>query len=165
MTDKKISRRDAMKILGAAIGVAALANLPSKWDKPELAQGVLPAHARQSAAVVPVAVVPVAAVVATSLICGGGSGYMGPDNRTETIADGIVYADVTPAVAGISVAYSYILTGNVTVPVLPVSGVWLTDASGRAGCPTFNVDVVTSGNVIFTLSSGGHSCTQLLGFV
>jgi hypothetical protein len=49
MTEKKLSRRDAMKILGAAIGAAALANLPSKWDKPELAQGVLPAHARQSA--------------------------------------------------------------------------------------------------------------------
>ena len=51
MTEKKISRRDAMKILGAAIGAAALANLPSKWDKPELAQGVLPAHAQQSVAV------------------------------------------------------------------------------------------------------------------
>jgi hypothetical protein len=48
MTNKKLSRRDAMKILGAAIGAAALANLPSKWDKPELLSGVLPAHARQS---------------------------------------------------------------------------------------------------------------------
>jgi hypothetical protein len=50
MTEKKLSRRDAMKILGAAIGAAALADLPSKWDKPELLSGVLPAHARQSVA-------------------------------------------------------------------------------------------------------------------
>ena len=51
MTEKKLSRRDAMKLLGAAIGAAALANLPSKWNTPELAAGVLPAHARQSAVV------------------------------------------------------------------------------------------------------------------
>jgi hypothetical protein len=48
MTEKKISRRDAMKLLGAAIGAAALSTLPSKWSTPELAAGVLPAHARQS---------------------------------------------------------------------------------------------------------------------
>jgi hypothetical protein len=45
---KKLSRRDAIKLLGAATGAAALANLPSKWSKPELATGVLPAHAQQS---------------------------------------------------------------------------------------------------------------------
>lgn len=50
MTEKKISRRDAMKLLGAAVGAVALANLPSKWNTPELAAGVLPAHARQSGA-------------------------------------------------------------------------------------------------------------------
>ncbi len=48
MTVKKISRRDAMKLLGAAIGAAALSTLPSKWNTPELVAGVLPAHARQS---------------------------------------------------------------------------------------------------------------------
>ena len=48
MSVKKISRRDAMKLLGAAIGGAVLSTLPSKWNTPELAAGVLPAHARQS---------------------------------------------------------------------------------------------------------------------
>ena len=48
MSEKKLSRRDAMKLLGAAVGAAALANLPSKWNTPELAAGVLPAHAQQS---------------------------------------------------------------------------------------------------------------------
>lgn len=45
---KKLSRRDALKILGAAAGATVLANLPSKWTKPELAAGVLPAHAQTS---------------------------------------------------------------------------------------------------------------------
>ena len=45
---KKISRRDAMKILIAVAGGTALANIPSKWTKPGLAVGVLPAHAQTS---------------------------------------------------------------------------------------------------------------------
>ena len=49
MTDqKKISRREAIKLLGAAAGASVLANLPSKWSKPELTGGVLPAHAQVS---------------------------------------------------------------------------------------------------------------------
>jgi len=47
-TEKKLSRRDAMKILGAAIGATALAALPSEWDKPALAASELPKHAQQS---------------------------------------------------------------------------------------------------------------------
>ena len=46
--NKKLSRRDAIKLLGAAAGAAALANLPSKWSKPELVSGVLPAHAQST---------------------------------------------------------------------------------------------------------------------
>ena len=45
---KKITRRDAIKLLGAAVGATALANLPSKWSKPELISGVLPVHAQTS---------------------------------------------------------------------------------------------------------------------
>jgi len=45
---KKLSRRDAIKLLGAATGASLLANLPSKWNKPELTGGVLPAHAQTS---------------------------------------------------------------------------------------------------------------------
>ena len=47
--NKKLSRRDAIKLIGAAAGAAALANLPSKWSKPEVINGVLPAHAQTSA--------------------------------------------------------------------------------------------------------------------
>ena len=45
---KKLSRRDAIKLLGAAVGATALANLPSKWSTPELVSGVMPAHAQTS---------------------------------------------------------------------------------------------------------------------
>ena len=45
---KNLSRRDALKLLGAAAGATVLANLPAKWSKPSLASGVLPAHAQTS---------------------------------------------------------------------------------------------------------------------
>ena len=51
MTDKpskQLSRRDALKLLGAAAGASVLANLPSKWSTPRSVAGVLPAHAQTS---------------------------------------------------------------------------------------------------------------------
>src|SRR5258705_9050996 len=45
---RKLSRRDAIKLLGAATGATVLANLPAKWDTPEAVSGVLPAHAQTS---------------------------------------------------------------------------------------------------------------------
>jgi len=45
---KKLSRRDAIKVLGAAAGASVLANIPAKWSKPSVAGGVLPAHAQTS---------------------------------------------------------------------------------------------------------------------
>jgi hypothetical protein len=47
-TTPKLTRRDALKVLGAAAGASALANLPSKWRTPVLTAGVLPAHAQSS---------------------------------------------------------------------------------------------------------------------
>lgn len=45
---KKLTRRDAIKLLGAVAGASMLANLPAKWSKPSLMSGVLPAHAQTS---------------------------------------------------------------------------------------------------------------------
>lgn len=45
---KKLSRRDSIKLLGAVTGATVLANLPTKWNTPEIASGVLPAHAQTS---------------------------------------------------------------------------------------------------------------------
>ena len=47
-TKKQISRRDAMKLLAAAVGAATIANLPPEWIKPGLETGVLPVHAQTS---------------------------------------------------------------------------------------------------------------------
>ena len=46
--DNGLSRRDALKLLGAAAGASVLANLPSRWSTPQLTAGVLPAHAQTS---------------------------------------------------------------------------------------------------------------------
>jgi len=47
MTDQnKLSRREAIKILGAATGASLLANLPSKWSRPEVTGSPLPAFAQ-----------------------------------------------------------------------------------------------------------------------
>ncbi len=45
---KKVSRRNALKILAAAAGATTLANIPGQWIKPVLRAGVLPAHAQTS---------------------------------------------------------------------------------------------------------------------
>lgn len=45
---EKLSRRDALKVLIAATGAAALANVPDRWIKPDMNVGVLPAHAQTS---------------------------------------------------------------------------------------------------------------------
>ena len=45
---KKLSRREAIKLLGTATGASLLANLPSKWSRPELSGGSIPAHAQTS---------------------------------------------------------------------------------------------------------------------
>ena len=45
---KKLNRRDAIKLIGAAAGASVLANIPAKWSKPSFVSGVLPAHAQTS---------------------------------------------------------------------------------------------------------------------
>jgi len=47
-TNKKLSRREAIKIVGTAAGASLLANIPAKWSRPELTGGNLPAHAQIS---------------------------------------------------------------------------------------------------------------------
>jgi len=44
----KLSRREAIKILGAATGASLLANIPAKWSKPEVTGSTLPAFAQTS---------------------------------------------------------------------------------------------------------------------
>jgi hypothetical protein len=136
MTDKKISRRDAMKVLGAAIGAAALANLPSKWDTPELAQGVLPAHARQSNVVVRTLVA--GADVSNADFC---------HFVTSTVA-------ITLPTAGILLRYVVTTSANVIIEApIPPTGTVATDAAGHASL-VVDIDQDNSSNthVIVTVT-------------
>jgi|CXWL01.1.fsa_nt_gi hypothetical protein len=111
---KEISRRDAMKILGAAIGAVALANVPSKWNTPELAAGVLPAHAQTS----------VGAHTLTPGPDDPAANYCFPLNSTVTITPptpGILMRYVITTSPGVLITSPAALTG--TVP---------TDGSGIA---------------------------------
>jgi len=115
MTDKKISRRDAMKVLGAAIGATALANLPSKWNTPELAQGVLPAHARQSN------------VVGRTLVAGV------DDPAANFCWPVISTVAITLPTAGILLRYVVTTSAGVIIDSpIPPTGTVATDAAGNA---------------------------------
>lgn len=125
MTDSKpnkISRRDAIKILTAAAGAAALANLPSQWSKPGLEVGVLPAHAQTS--VLRVLQPPPAAVL------------IPPVSACYDGQEVLLTALISPPDSGILLQYalSYVVTGpggSITSPA-PLTGSTPTDASGQA---------------------------------
>jgi hypothetical protein len=46
-----LSRRQALKVIAAAVGVTSLNSLPARWQAPVIEVGALPAHAQSSAAV------------------------------------------------------------------------------------------------------------------
>jgi len=115
MTDlknKKISRRDAIKLLGAAVGASALANLPSKWSKPSFARGVLPVHAQTS-------------VMLDSIQSCSGA-ILCPDSFLGESVSVIILSGT----AGISMTYNITTNGNTLLG--PATGTVLTDATGTA---------------------------------
>ena len=119
---KKISRRDAIKLLGAVTGATVLANLPSKWSTPELASGVLPAHAQTSSSLLSI------------LSCGGDVNCQPLGVLTSSAAT------ISQALGGVSM--NYVITNN-TGGIIEVDGVAQigaiipgtasTNASGVAG--------------------------------
>jgi hypothetical protein len=134
MTEKKISRRDAMKILGAAIGGAALSTLPPQWSKPALAASQLPAHARQSA---------VAGYQIDSVLISAD-----PNNPTNyCFGSFIARATITPPVRDIVLSYAITLDGgvaNITDPV-PPNGQVATDNNGQA---SVNITLAVGGGML-----------------
>ena len=120
MTEKKISRRDAMKILGVAVGAAALSTLPSKWNTPELVAGVLPAHARQSGG--PIGPICAGPIVRTSfgVFANPGASLVGAltANITDANFDGCAFTQMTFAWEGNPVP-----AGGTNVQVTLVGGV------------------------------------------
>jgi len=117
----KISRRDALKILTAATGAAALANLPPSWSKPGVEVGVLPVHAQTS--VLHILQDPPPAELLDS-----------PDACFDGQNIGLT-AVISPPTAGILLRYALTYTvtgpnGSITAPV-PPTGTLSTNASGQ----------------------------------
>lgn len=136
MTAQKLSRREALKLLAAATGAAALTTLPPAWSKPALQVGVLPAHAQTSLLhILSVPVLPAEI-----------------DLGQSYCDDGIIIrftAVITPPTAGIQLQYA--LTYNATgaagsiIDPSPTTGTLTTNASGQA-----SIDVtVLPGNPFF----------------
>jgi hypothetical protein len=90
-----------MKVLGAAVGAAALSTLPSKWNTPELAADVLPASARQSGAI----------IVGTHT-------FVSPThagNGTHPDASAGSFPTITPNDDNISRSFTITTTGGITI--------------------------------------------------
>ncbi|MBI5962596.1 MAG: twin-arginine translocation signal domain-containing protein [Chloroflexi bacterium] len=141
-SSKEISRRDAMKILAAVAGAAALANLPSKWSKPELVEGVLPAHAQTSTILHTLAAGPDAPI---------DSNVEQPPITVNSTAT------ITPPTPGIVLRYSVVLSGELSgmeaidSPV-PLIGTIPTNGSGMATLPVTYSNVWDGVNITVTWS-------------
>lgn len=123
MPAPKFSRRDALKVLAAATGAAAIANLPPAWSKPEVQAGVLPVHAQTSVLHVLSTPIPAEEVDLGQSYC-----YDGMIVRFTAV--------ITPATPGIPLQYALTYTasgapGSITNP-LPTTGTVNTNGSGQA---------------------------------
>jgi hypothetical protein len=158
---KQISRRDAMKLLGAAAGATVLANLPSKWQTPQLAAGVLPAHAQTSVG---------SRVIKSCGYAGGGApipaGGSAPGANPPLIPVNAT-AQISPGDSGVSVHYKIVPT-NATSPD-PAEGDRLTGPAGIVGVafdlsPTGGTVSVTVTWTFTSPSDGTGSCHATLIF-
>ena len=128
-SSQKISRRDALKILTAVAGGAVLANIPSKWTKPELIAGVLPAHAQTSVA---------------HTLAAGSSQVVGFCYATDLVST----VTISPVASGILMKYTINPDPSVTIssPAL-LTGTVPTDATGAASLTFTAADITAGGNV------------------
>lgn len=111
---EKISRRDAIKILTAAAGAVALANIPDEWTKPDMNVGVLPAHAQTSAGLHTLAVGP-------------------SDPNANYCFPLISMATITPPDTGIVLRYTITLSAGLSLNTPPaLTGTMATDGTGVA---------------------------------
>ena len=149
-THINISRRDAMKILAAAAGATALANLPGKWTAPDLEVGVLPAHAQTSGGLYTLAA--------------------GQSDPNANFCFSLVStAIISPVAAGIPLHYVITLSPGLAITAPAAStGTVPTDGSGAASLSidvdtnTFNVGSTVSVTWSFeNPSDGTNSETQV----
>lgn len=133
----KISRRDALKLLAAAAGATALADLPARWSKPDLEVGVLPAHAQTS-------VEHVEHVLSTLP-----ADLPEPNNACYDGQDVILSAVISPPAVGIVLQYVLTYTPELgdpggTITPSPSTGTLTTNNSGQVSL-TANVTPNDSG--------------------
>ncbi len=148
-TNKKLSRRDAMKILAAAAGATVLANLPSQWSKPGLEAGVLPVHAQTSMTPEPTR------PLEPHTLPADGSQTASFCQSTDLISS----VAISPADAGIALNYSISTTGGgvtITAPAA-LTGTIITDSSGTASLTITAVDGVGDGVIIVVWSFASSS--------
>lgn len=152
---KKLSRRDAIKLLGAVTGATLLANLPSKWSKPLLASGVLPAHAQTSLA----------------LVCGAPLSINTFSGGPVTVNAG---ASITPASNGMPLIYLIEVvpnqgTADVTSPNSLIGTLFTT--GGAVTLPvavqplSYNISTSTGVvNITWAIPKSGISCVQQVSY-
>lgn len=155
---KKLTRRDAIKILSAAAGASVLANLPSKWSSPELTSGVLPAHAQTS-------------VILYSLVCSSNINILVTDvgNSQHT---GTFSASLTPTTPDVSVDYQIDITPTFGTAILssPATSSGSVMSSGGAVSLDVTIDYtlgingMSLGDVKVTWQVGSASCSQTRTF-
>ncbi len=151
---KKLSRRDAIKVIGAVAGASVLANLPSKWTKPELATGVLPAHAQTSQ------------FSQLGLVC---NTFHAID--AYTVRGLVIGVNLSSAQAGIVLNWSIVLTGGASFvnPAEPTSGTAVTVFTGNASYNGGDVNTPAGSGWIVTWSfnnpsDGSGTCNQVATF-
>jgi hypothetical protein len=111
MKQNSISRRNLLKLISAAGGAIALANLPVHWLKPSVKMGLLPVHAQSSGT----HVVTAAASIDDVSFC----------------YDLLSTATIAPVEAGIELAYVISFTGSASITSpSSLTGTQTTDSSG-----------------------------------
>lgn len=100
----KLSRREALKLIGTISGASFLTKLPSKWNRPLLVGSTLPVHAQTSGY--------------EFILCEGSdtlsTNPSGPTGGTVTVS-----ADISPAVGGEVVNYEITTSDNNIVIISP----------------------------------------------
>jgi hypothetical protein len=156
-TAKELSRRDALKLLGAAAGATVLANLPSKWSTPELTAGVLPAHAQTSA-------------VLHSVVCDLEQLFGSADDPFWLIES---RANIMPPAENIPMHYVIALDNLTFNPAHPGFGNVATDVTGFVSTGQFRVlrtdpTVLATATITWTFvdpADGQGDCSHEMPFV
>lgn len=138
----KVSRRDTIKILAAAAGAGALANFPSKWTKPGMDFGLLPAHAQTSQ-------------ILHSLQAGEDAMIDSNVGQPPITINSTV--QITPPDSGIVMRYSVVLEGSTGASSPagidspnPLTGTVVTNGEGTGILPITYSEVGASASIIVT---------------